>query len=150
MPDDQQQENLEKLTAKLDEHPFGIITQLGYQNLEERIETWISRGLIAFSIIGLACALSLVGFGIVLSNQSDTTQKIQTQRYQVLLTNCLDQNERHNNVVQRIDDAVSVIPPPERERAEEKSKPFRLILDAAVPYRDDCPGYAHRRLKGRG
>lgn len=141
---------LEELLANIDKHPFGIITQRGYQELENVIQKWIFRGLVAFAIIGVFCGLSLVGFGILLTNQSNTTQEIQNQRYKATLDSCKETNARHNNVIKRTDEAVAATPEAERKRAEEGAKPFKLILEAAVPFTQDCEAFARDRVEGKG
>lgn len=143
-------QTLRGLLESIDEHPFGIITQRGYQELEDTIKKWIFRGLVAFAVIGLACAISLVGFGILLTKQGNNTQEIQDQRYKATLDSCMDTNARHDNVILRIDDAVATTPKAERKRAEEGAKPFKLILEAAVPFTKDCEAFARDRVEGKG
>lgn len=130
------------------ETPFGIITQKGYRELQDQIHTWIRRGLIAFAIVGIACGASIGGMSVLLTKQGNTTNEIQMQRFKSFLDICLDQNTRHNNVISRIDAAISVIPPPKQAAAKEKAKPFKLILEAAVPYTDDCVQASEDRVKG--
>lgn len=132
--------------------------QHGYSELEKKLQDDVNeielrqakffRGaLLAFAIIGIACAIALLGFGLVLRKQSHVTELIQLQRYIATLDNCLDTNVRHDNVLARIDDAVKQTPLGKpRERAEKGAKPFKLILEAAVPYTSDCREYSHRRV----
>lgn len=157
----QTNKTLESVLKDLEGNPFGIITQLGYQELsqkldrqgeknEERFHRWFLSGLIAIAIIGLTSAAALAGFGVLLTKQSGVTDEIQTQRYGSVLDLCLDQNERHDKVIKAIDDAVAAVPPPpaEQQRARESAKPFKLILEAAVPYTADCRKAAHDRVQG--
>lgn len=129
-------------------YSFGIITQRGYQELQDQIHRWIVRGIVAFGIIGVMCSLSLVGFGILLTRQGNTTDTIQDQRYKSLLDACLDQNARHDRVFVKIDDAVAKTPPPpaRQEAARRAAKPFKLILEAAVPYTKHCRAEAQDRV----
>lgn len=46
--------------------------------LEVCFQRWLRRGLIGFAVIGLACTLGLLGFGIVLHNQSRTDKEIKS------------------------------------------------------------------------
>lgn len=153
MSEDQERRNDEALRELLDniedgEHPFGIITQAGYRELQEQIHKWIVRGLIGFGIIGLACAISLVGFGILLTKQGNTTNNIQNQRYNAFLDSCEDTNTRHDNVVAKIDAAVAKTP---KDQQDPKGvEAFKLILEAAVPFTEDCAGYAQSRVEGEG
>lgn len=119
-----------------------------YEGLETRLEKFFSKALFAFAIIGMATAISLLGFGLVLNAQSDTAKTIQQQRYESLLNSCLDQNVRHDNVIKRIDEAVAGTPAPQRKQAELSAKPFKLILEAAVPYTADCRVYSASRVRG--
>lgn len=154
---------LQRALKELEANPFGIITQRGYHELskklerqsernEERFHRWFLSGLIAVAIIGLTSAAALAGFGVLLTKQGNVTNQIQMQRYGAVLDACLDQNVRHDKVIQAIDDAVAAVPPPpaNQQRARESAKPFKLILEAAVPYTEDCRRAAKNRTEGSG
>lgn len=148
---------------------FGIVTQQGYKELkdsltrqsektEKRLHRWLVMGLIAFTVFGLTSSVALVGFGVLLkkqntltNQQSSVTDEIQKQRYNSFKDLCEDQNKRHNNVIGQIDEAVAAVPPPpaRQRRARESAKPFKLILEAAVPYTKDCAGAARARVNGQ-
>lgn len=95
--------------------------------------------------------MSLVGYGVLLDKQGSTTTAIQDQRYNLLLDSCLDQNKRHDKVIAKIDQAVAAVPPPpaRQKRAREGAKPFKLILEAAVPHTKDCVVQARKRVELR-
>jgi len=114
--------------------------------IETRLRRFYSRALGAFALIGIACAVALVGFGVVLDAQKSTTSAIQNQRYDSILESCLDTNVRHDNVIKRIDKAERSIP--KRKRDPRGLALFKNILEAAVPYTSDCRVFAHDRLKG--
>lgn len=116
--------------------------------LERRLSTFFAKCLAIFAVLGITNAIALLGFGIVLGKQSDLTHQIQSQRYDALVTSCVETNQRNTDVNDRIDDAIKALPPKGQARATAKAKPFRLILNAAVPYRNDCPSWARARLKG--
>lgn len=152
---------LRLIFENIDQYAFGIITQHGYQELENKLSAhaleierkfhkWFVRGLVAFGIMALCCSVSLIGFGFLLNSQGDVTDQIQAQRYSSLRDLCLDQNKRHDDVIAQIDDAVAAVPPPpaRQRKARESAKPFKLILEAAVPYTDDCNAAARARVKG--
>lgn len=158
-PERRTDKTLREVIDNLAENPFGIITQRGYQELERKIDDyaneienrfhkWLLGGIIAFAVIGLACTTSLVGFGVLLTNQGNATHEIQQQRYTAVLDSCLDQNVRHDNVIAAIDEAVAQTPKANRKRAKESAGPFKLILEAAVPYTMDCRALARNRVKG--
>lgn len=160
VPDRRSSTALTELLQQLEEHPFGIITQTGYRELEKKISRhaekiegrfhrWFMGGLIAFAIIALTSAVALGGFSVLLTKQGNLTTKIQQQRYDSVLDACLDQNIRHDDVIKKIDDAVAEVPPPpaRQRRAKESAKPFKLILEAAVPYTKDCRKLALSRIK---
>lgn len=165
MPNEEERKNKEPLRSlleQLDDLDFGIITQLGYKRLEKKLDNhanviedrfhrWFVGGLIAFVIMGLVCTVSLIGFGVLLTKQGNLTEKIQEQRYESLLEGCENQNTRHDDVIAKIDKAVAETPPPpeRQKRAKEASKPFKLILEAAVPHTKDCRAYAHDRVPGK-
>lgn len=159
--DRRKDQSLSTLIEHLDELDFGIITARGYEKLEKKLDNhangienrfhrWFVGGLIAFALMGLACSGSLIGFGILLTEQGNLTNKIQQQRYDSLLETCENQNTRHDDVIKKIDDAVAEVPPPpaRQRRAKESAKPFKLILEAAVPHTKDCRAYAHNRVTG--
>lgn len=155
-------EALRVLLENIDEHPFGIITQRGYQELEDKIyeraeifenrfHRWFLIGLVGLSFIALTSAVALIGFGVLLTKQGNLTNEIQEQRHHALLDACRDQNRRHDNVIAQIDKAVAETPPPPPKKEREKqAKPFKLILEAAVPHTKDCPTYARERVEGDG
>lgn len=106
------------------------------------VETILVKSLAAIIVVGLTCAAALFGFGLVIN-------EIQQQRFDALVMNCEETNKRNTNVNAQISQAVAVIPTgPRRSRAEKSAGPFRLILNAAVPYTKDCHAYARERVKG--
>lgn len=97
---DRRKNTYEELEKKLDGH----ITEI-----ENRFQRWFVRGLIAFSIIGVATTVALVGFGIVLNEQKETSDQlqalvhqnqqfaldIQQQRRDTVFNSCTSTNERN-------------------------------------------------------
>src|SRR4051794_5044631 len=63
-----------------------IDTHVAY--LEAKLSKWIRRGLIAFSVIALACTLALIGYGAALHS-------VQGQRHEA----CENQNGRHDRTL---------------------------------------------------
>lgn len=114
--------------------------------IEKRLRMFYSRALGAFAVMGIACAVALAGFAVVLDAQKTTTTEIQQQRYDALLQNCLDTNVRHDNAFARIHKAVKLAPKKQRDPRAIAS--FIAIIEAAVPYTSDCRVFAHKRLKG--
>jgi hypothetical protein len=156
---EQSEVELEELIERIEEHPFGIITRKGYQELkkqisdysekiEDRFHRWFVIALTAFAVMSIATGISLVGFGILLARQSGITSQIQDQRYGALLDSCLDTNERHDNAFALIDKAIAAAPPERAKRAQESSGPFKLIINATVPYTKDCRKLARERVQG--
>ena len=142
-------EALRRFFDEIEEHSFGIVTQLGYQKLENKItehnsqierrfHNWFVAGLVAFSIIAVATGISLIGFGIVLSNQSDTDDKIQTQRYDSILQQCNEQNDRHTKTIAKA-----------QSLPENSEKTVTMLVKELQPYTPDCKSYARNRVKGR-
>lgn len=125
------------------------------RELEERLSRFFAKALAAFAVLGTTCAVALLGFGIVLQKQSDLTtrlkeitESIQQQRYDSLVASCDDTNSRNIDVNNKIDDAIAQLPPAQRVPAEKQSKPFRLIISAAVPMTLDCYAFANARVQG--
>lgn len=139
LPEKRKYEHYARLEARFDSH---------VEVMEARLNRFFVRALAAFAILGLTSAGSLLGFSAVLSEQSKTSTEIQTQRFTTLLQSCRDQNDRNRDVKKQIDNAIDKLPKKEREAAEERSKSFRLIMDAAAPYRSDCRAYANARVRG--
>lgn len=122
----------------------------GYFELEQRLNRFFIKALAAFAVIGLTSAIALLGFGLVLKAQARVSRQIQQQRYESLMIACESTNERHDNVIKKIDAAVAAVPPPpsRQKRARDGAKPFKLIITAAVPYTKDCDAVARKRVKG--
>lgn len=118
------------------------------ERIEVRLRRFYSRALGAFAVIGIACAVALVGFGIVLDAQKTTTATIQAQRYESILESCLDTNVRHDNTLARIDAAVKKTP--KKQRNPQGVKLFKFIIEASVPYTSDCRKFARERIRGGG
>lgn len=115
---------------------------------EERNRRFFSRALAAFAVMGIACAIALAGFGVVLDAQKSTTAKIQGQRYESVLQSCLDTNVRHDNTLRRIDEAAKQAP--KKQRNPQGIKLFKFIIEASVPYTSDCRKFARERIRGEG
>lgn len=67
------------LAAELDAH---------IAKTEERLSRWLKRGLVAFGIIGITCAVALCLFGMVLKEQKSTADQLETlvqQNRQIVL-----------------------------------------------------------------
>lgn len=114
--------------------------------IEERLRRFYSRALGAFAVMGVACAVALVGFGVVLDSQKATTHAIQRQRYDAFLQSCLDTNVRHDNAIRKIENAAKKLP--KKKRGPQGIKIFESIIESTVPYTEDCRVFAHDRVRG--
>jgi hypothetical protein len=139
LPERRKYEHYERLTGQLTSHE---------KNLEARLSRFFSRALAAFAVMGMCCAISILGFTIVLKRQHEQTNDIQNQRYDSFLSTCNEQNGKNIAVNQKIDDAISNVSSKNRFKAEQASKPFRVILNAAVPLTLDCYAYAASHTGG--
>jgi hypothetical protein len=126
-----------ELTTELTDHA---------DRIETRLRRFYSRALGAFAVMGIACAVALAGFGVVLDAQKTTTATIQNQRYDALLQNCLDTNVRHDNAIKKIDDAAKNVP--KKRRDPKGIAAFKAIIEATVPYTSDCRKFASSRVRG--
>lgn len=127
----------EELATELTDHA---------DRIELRLRRFYSRALGAFAIMGIACAVALAGFGVVLDAQKTTTATIQDQRYDSILQNCLDTNVRHDNAIKKIDAAAKKAP--KSQRNPKNLAAFKAIIEATVPYTSDCRKFASSRLRG--
>lgn len=128
-------------------YTFGIITQTGYRELEDRLNTharsvsdrfhrWFVISLVAFSIISLSSAAGLVGFGVLLKKQGNTTDEIQQQRRSFVQSACEDQNSRHDDTSKKLIHAMNVAikrNPARREQIRQSSQVSLGLIDALVP-----------------
>lgn len=105
------------------------------------LESILVKALAAFIVVGITCAAAIFGFGLVL-------KEIQQQRFDSLVQTCEETNKRNKNVNSEIDKAIEALPARKQAKAEKDAGPFRLILNASVPYTDDCHEYANERVKG--
>lgn len=126
-----------------------------FEYIEARLRSFFAKCLMIFAVLGVSCAAGLLGFGIVLGKQGDLTDQvaaqnaaIQDQRFDAALSYCNDQNSKNIDVNDEIDKAIAQLPLDQRVPAEKQSKPFRLILSAAVPLTLDCYAYAEARVQG--
>lgn len=147
MPDEERRQNPDRREPGWYEDMRKELTEHA-ERIEHRLRRFYSRALGAFAVMGIACAIALAGFGVVLDAQGDTTAAIQDQRYDALLENCLDTNVRHDRVIKRIDQATSKLPRKQRQRSRKQTEAFKSILEAAVPYTTDCRKFASSRLRG--
>lgn len=128
-------------------YTFGIITQTGYRELEDRLNTharsvsdrfhrWFVISLAAFSIIALSSAVALVGFGVLLKQQGNTTDEIQQQRREFVQESCADQNHRHDDTAKKLIHAMNVAikrNPERRAEIRQSSQVSLGLIDALVP-----------------
>lgn len=93
----------------------------------------IRRALIALVVIGLLGVLANGVAEIYNFNRLESqNQAIQRQRYDISYATCKEQNERHDHTLAIFNADVAKLPKAKRARAQGT----RLLLDAAVPYRD--------------
>lgn len=121
----------------------------GFKELEEMIENhmdavttrlrgFFSKALFGFAVLGLTSAFALFGFGLTLSQQGETSDKIQQQRYDTVYDNCRDQNRRHNRAIAK---ARKILP-------SEAQQTVKILVDELQPYNDNCGKLAASRVKG--
>jgi hypothetical protein len=128
-------------------YTFGIITQKGYKDLEDRLTAhaaevqrrfhrWFIITLSAFAIIALSSTVGLIGFGVVLGKQGKTTDEIQQQRRDFVRGSCTDQNRRHDDTSRRLLRAMRVAirrNPERREQIRQSSEVSLGLIDSLVP-----------------
>lgn len=105
---DRRKETYAALEKRIDEH---------VDHIEAMLQKWIRRGLIAFSIIAIGCALGLLGYGYVL-------RQIQNQRHEV----CQNQNNRNDQTLKLFRDAAADL----IKKHPEQAVTVRESIDANV------------------
>lgn len=99
--------------------------------LEIRLHRFFFRALIAFAVIGMTSAGSLLGFNFVL-------HEIQRQRQETIEQNCIQQNIRHDNAILR---AKEVLP-------KQAQGTVIILVNELQPYVMDCKSFSVRRVRG--
>ena len=131
-------------------YTFGIITQKGYKDLEDkltghanevrdRFHRWFIITLAAFSIIALSSTAGLIGFGVLLTKQGDVTHDIQLQRKTTIRGTCEDQNQRNYVTIQRLNRASAFAikqHPEHRDDIRQRTEVSIGLIDALAPHRD--------------
>lgn len=130
----------EEVIAELQKHA---------DRIEARLHRFFVRMLAVVAFIGLMSAFGLVGYGILLHKQHQTTDQIQAQRYDAILENCNDTNSKNIAVNEQIDKAIAALPINKQVTAEKQTPAFRLILNASVPLTRDCYAFADARVQGK-
>lgn len=108
-----------------------------FVKMEDKQRNFFTKALIAFAVIGIACAVALGGFTVVLKKQSAITDDIQQQRYDSLLESCNGQNKRHDDAVEaaaNLDATAENI--------------VVLMVDVLQPYTADCAAFAASKVTG--
>lgn len=99
---------------------------------DRRLRRFFVGAIVAFSIIGLACTASLIGFGIVLVELTDT-------RKDFTRSVCTAQNSRHDETVKTFNEAKedAIKKHPEQKQAIDESVEANVrIINALVPIQD--------------
>lgn len=128
---DRRKHGYQELEKKLDDHAKAI---------EDRLSAFISKAMVAFAIIGLFSTGSLIGFGILLKQQGHTADEIQQQRREAIIRNCVDQNKRHDNTIEKFQQvalAAEKKDPKQRTEIQAAVKANLTIIEALVP-KQDC------------
>jgi hypothetical protein len=145
-----EEEFYDSLLKDMEDHPFGVVTQRGYHELADKIEThtrrverrfrrWLIIGLTAFACIALTSSAALIGFGFLLAEQSNITHQIQDQRKDSIRAQCLDQNKRHDSTAFALHLAMKDAIKRDPHRAREISRSSRVslgLIDALAPHRN--------------
>lgn len=133
---------------------------------EARLHRFFKRALIAIAVIGIACAVSLFGFGIVLDEQQQTSDQleqlvkqnkqfaldIQQQRREAILESCTAQNARHDGSVKALVDGSNLDQKNAPNAAARKEIRRRrdvtiALLDALAPVQN-CQKLIKESVKG--
>lgn len=142
-PPDRRKGDVEVLDKKLDER-FG--------ELRDRLSRFIIKATAGFAVLGVACAVGLFGFGLVLSRQHDTTQDIQHQRKTTIYTQCKQQNDRNKHTKDALIAGAAVdIAKRKTEAAKAEVRRRRDVtlglIDALAPHQN-CEALIAKSVKG--
>lgn len=141
---------MRKLFENPEDYSFGIVTQRGYKELEDKLNAhaedirkrfrrWLILGFVAFACVGLTSSVALVGFGYLLSKQGETTNEIQEQRKASIRASCEDQNTRHNSTTDGIRRAMRFAIKQHPGRAAQIKQNTQVsigLIDLLAPYQD--------------
>lgn len=131
------EQSLRKLMDLLedDKLPFGVITQYGYRDLEQRFHRWFVIGLIAFTLIGLSTTAGLFGFAYVLN-------KVQDNRKEFIQASCESSNKRNKDTVTKLteisNEAANKATSEAEKKRIEQSLPGTIALINALSPVQDC------------
>lgn len=122
--------------------------------LEQRLHRFFTGCLIAFSIIGVATSISLVGFATVLSQRDETFAAIQEQRRNFVRQDCLEQNARNaeTKAALIVGSDADIRDAPSKAAADEvrRRRDVALgLIDALAPRRN-CDQEADQAVKETG
>lgn len=131
-------------------------TQALAASTQERFRRWFIVGLLAFSVIGLASGVAIIGYGFVIKNQrktaARTAQRIQDQREATVRGNCETTNTRNRRTSEKLI-AASKLDLSTAKTAAQRSdirrrRDFTLaLIDALVPI-EDCDQKVKDAVKG--
>jgi hypothetical protein len=138
---DRRQDEYHALNTKIDER---------FEALTNRFARFITKALMAFTVIGLTSAIALLGFGLVLRREGRNTDDIQKQRRESILIACRDQNIRHDNTViqfRRIAATATANNPKQAKQIRRNIEANLKIIDAIAP-KQDCDRLVQAAVKG--
>lgn len=139
MSDDPVKDDLERM-------PDGVPDRRkhGYGKLEEKMDNELAGirwSLTKFMMVAAVTGMLALGAAVILyTGQRGLTDDIQDQRFDSLVKLCQEQNERHDNTINRISESNT--------SAEVKNQRIFLV-DALQPKVNDCTVDARRRVRGR-
>jgi hypothetical protein len=108
--------------------------------IEARLHRFFMRALAALAIVGIASAVGLLGFGIVLKKQAEVSRDIQQSRFELQLDNCLKQNERHNKTLTKAEERFS----------SEALTAVKLLVNELQPYTKNCVASSRNKVQQGG
>jgi len=121
---DRRKQTYASLEKRIDDHA---------DHIEKMLQRWIRRGLVAMSVIALACTLALVGYGVAIHS-------IQNQRHDF----CADQNDRHDKTIalfRKLAADTSKKHPEQASQIKENTQANIALISALAPKRN-CDAFA--------
>jgi hypothetical protein len=105
-------------------------------SVEERGMMLRLVALVAIPLALVSLVPSLVAVGFARVESANRAEALQTNRAEITLESCLDQNARHIRTVEVLDDRIAQLPPETRAAAQRSRDSTVLLISALLPRRN--------------
>lgn len=124
------------------------------REIEERLNRFFSKALIAFAVIGMTSALALAGYGLVLRSEARQNELIQDQRREFVRFECEDVNTRNRNSTKALEagagqDIANATTQEAKDEIARRRDVTLVLIDRVLPIRD-CDSLVRLATTGGG